>query len=194
MSSQLLLLVDLDQCLPLTRLRAGHPEDEALLQGHCADLRRACLRLLASRCRRAASAAEEDARGGPAPFRHLPRFAFRFYSSTGFFSVGGAGGEEGGAGGASGVFQEFGEDSYDSLCAEVGERFERLLEAGKTNSFDGSALERHLASEGRKCPAEALRKVLDNVAVRAERLSHYSQSLCQVFFICSFCTTGTPLT
>ncbi len=171
MSAQLLLLLDLDQCVPLSLLTRGgdnkvdddgNAEDQhsvrRRLRHQCARLRRACLRLLASKLR---------PRNDQRHFHHVPKFAYRFYSSSGFFSV------ESSAPTAC-RFHELGEDSVQGFVEELWSKLERLVgdgddqEEGRGKSdrvFDGRDFQRHLQSEAAKSGADTLKRALEDIAV-----------------------------
>ena len=62
-------------------------------------------------------------------------------------------------------FCELGEDSWDNLETELSERFERLMQNSKTNTFDAEGLKQHIGGVGHKSHSQSLRKALEEIAV-----------------------------
>ena len=128
MSSQIVFLFDLDQCLPLEQ---GLDNDN--LELLIANVKDVCLKILC---------ASSHLNGPNAEMQNLAHFSFRFYSSTEYFMVPDQH--------ADAKFQELNEDQFDSLENALSDRFEALLQTSKTNSFNSSALQQHISSFSHK--------------------------------------------
>ena len=159
--SQILFLFDLDQCLPLTNVDLTSEHLELLI----ARLRRVSLQLLLSHSSRNAGVASSfagskaDLKNGSNLFeqpQHLGHFSFRFYSSNEYFMVPDQ---------LKPTFFELGEESLDNLETALLERFERLMQNSKTNTFNAEGLRQHIESVGHKSHSQTLRKALEEIAV-----------------------------
>ena len=158
--SQIILLFDLDQCLPLTNDGLTAENLEALI----AHLRKVCLQVLLSHSSietASYSLAEEPNKNSinknpKLASCHLGHFSFRFYSSNGYFMV-------------PDQFQprffEVGEETLDNLEASLSERFERLIQDSKTNTYNADGLRQHIESDSHKPHSQTLRKALEEIAV-----------------------------
>ena len=143
MSSQIVFLFDLDQCLPLEQ---GLDNDN--LELLIANVKDVCLKILC---------ASSHLNGPNAEMQNLAHFSFRFYSSTEYFMVPDQH--------ADAKFQELNEDQFDSLENALSDRFEALLQTSKTNSFNSSALQQHISSFSHKPQYLTLQKALEEVAI-----------------------------
>ena len=128
--SQILLLFDLDQCLPLTNDSLSSENFELLISR----LRHVCLQLLLTHCSHDEPITSYIAGSKDKNIKnkileksyHYGHFSFRFYSSNEYFMVPDQ---------LQPKFYEFGEESWDCLETALSERFERLIQDSKTNFF-----------------------------------------------------------
>ena len=158
--SQILLLFDLDQCLPLTNDSLSSENFELLISR----LRHVCLQLLLTHCSHDEPITSYMAGSKDKNIKnkileksyHYGHFSFRFYSSNEYFMVPDQ---------LQPKFYEFGEESWDCLETALSERFERLIQDSKTNSFDPAGLRQHIEGQHHKPHAQTLRKALEEIAV-----------------------------
>ena len=158
--SQILLLFDLDQCLPLTNDSLSSENFELLISR----LRHVCLQLLLTHCSHDEPITSYIAGSKDKNIKnkileksyHYGHFSFRFYSSNEYFMVPDQ---------LQPKFYEFGEESWDCLETALSERFERLIQDSKTNSFDPAGLRQHIEGQHHKPHAQTLRKALEEIAV-----------------------------
>ena len=149
MSSQIVFLFDLDQCLPLEQCL-----DVDNLEFLIAKVKEVCLKILC---------ASSHLNGPNAELQNLAQFSFRFYSSTEYFMVPHQNETK---------FQELNEDQFDLLETALSDRFEALLQTSKTNSFNSNALQQHILSSSRK-QYLTLQKALEEIAI----LYHWDRPL-----------------
>ncbi len=143
MSSQIVFLFDLDQCLPLEQ---GLDNDQ--LEHFISKVKEICLSILAS---------SSSLDGPDASQQNVAHFSFRFYSSTEYFMVPDQ---------HEGQFQELSEENFDALDTALSDKFEALLQTSKTNSFNSKALHQHISSlSGHKPQFLTLQKALEEIAV-----------------------------
>ena len=158
--SQILLLFDLDQCLPLTNDSLSSENFELLISR----LRHVCLQLLLTHCSHDEPITSYIAGSKDKNIKnkileksyHYGHFSFRFYSSNEYFMVPDQ---------LQPKFYEFGEESWDCLETALSERFERLIQDSKTNSFDPAGLRQHIEGQHHKPHAQTLRKALEEIAL-----------------------------
>ncbi len=173
-SSQLLFLIDLDLCLPLT-WQSTSTSSSLLLPSQLSDLRRILLRLLCS---------QSKCHGVNADRAETVQFACKFYSSTGYFMVRQ---DQGRAASKAYEFkvsyprsawshhrlkhgsnlQNLSRESFEELDVAVSDHFERLVAPGAASkSFSGEDLQKHYDGvKNRKSEAEAMAKALEEIAV-----------------------------
>ena len=141
-ASQILLLIDVDQSAPLRQLD-DNEEDDSKADEWIESLKRASIRLVAEKCRRETS--------------RRPKFAFRFYSSTGFYSTWTKKSAE------KSQFCDFTANAVDDFESALNAEFEKRL---KTRS----GLDQHLRKRKQNCGCEAdsVRRALENVSLTLE--------------------------
>ena len=143
MSSQIVFLFDLDQCLPLEQCL-----DNDNLEFLISKVKEVCLKILC---------ASSHLNGPNNETRNLAKFSFRFYSSTEYFMVPDQ---------HEATFQELNEDQFNILETALSDRFEILLQTSKTNSFNSNALQQHILSTStHKSQCSTLKKALEEVAI-----------------------------
>lgn len=148
MSSQIVFLFDLDQCLPLEQ--GLNNDDLDFLVSKVKDI---CLKIISS-----ASHFE-----GPNGVQNVAHFSFRFYSSSAYFMVPDQ---------HEGKFLELSETTFSSLETALGDRFEALLQTSKTNSFDALGLQQHMKTSN-KAHFQTLQKALQEISI----LYHWDRPL-----------------
>ena len=143
MSSQIVFLFDLDQCLPLEQ---GLDSDD--LEFLVAKVKDVCLKILTT---------SSHINGPNGETQSLAHFSFRFYSSTEYFMVPDQ---------LDVKFHELADESFDFLETALSERFEALLQTSKTNSFNSAALHQHILQQsGHKAQFLTLQKALEEVSI-----------------------------
>ena len=158
--SQIILLFDLDQCLPLTN--DGLTAEK--LESFITRLRKVCLQILLGHSSTEGISnnligSERDSNRSKkklASSYHLGHFSFRFYSSNEYFMVPDQ---------FQPKFYEVGEETFDNLETILSERFERLIQDSKTNTYNADGLRQHIESESHKSHSQTLRKALEEIAV-----------------------------
>jgi hypothetical protein len=71
------------------------------------------------------------------------------------------------------TFYELSEETFSLLETALLDRFERLWQHSKTNSFDPRCLLNHIQSDAHKPHAHNLRKAIEEIAVRNISLQPY---------------------
>lgn len=142
MSSQIVFLFDLDQCLPLEK--GLNCDDLEFLSAKVKDV---CLKILTS---------SSHLDGPNGELKNVAHFSFRFYSSTEYFMVPDQ---------HDGNFKELSDETFDSLDSALSDRFEALLQTSKTNSFDPNGLLQHMSATGHKAQYLTLQKALEEIAI-----------------------------
>ena len=74
------------------------------------------------------------------------------------------------------TFFELGEESLDSLENALSERFERLMQNSKTNTFNPEGLKQHIESAAHKPHSQTLRKALEEIAVSNLSVAFHPQN------------------